>query len=42
MKIMTISMNVDLNSKLAEVIEQVPRDVLYDFCCSYAEEREEG
>ena len=24
----------DLSSKLAQVIEQIPRDVLYDFCCS--------
>lgn len=31
----------DLSSKLAQVIEQIPRDVLYDFCCSYAEEHEE-
>ena len=28
-------------SKLAQVIEQIPRDVLYDFCCSYAESHEE-
>jgi len=34
-------MNADLYSKLTEVIEQVPRDVLYDFCCSYAQEHEE-
>jgi len=31
----------DLSSKLAQVIEQIPRDVLYDFCCSYAESHEE-
>ena len=31
----------DLSSKLAQVIEQIPRDVLYDFCCSYAQEHEE-
>jgi len=30
-----------LSSKLAQVIEQIPRDVLYDFCCSYAQEHEE-
>ena len=31
----------DLFSKLAQVIEQIPKDVLYDFCCSYAQEHEE-
>ena len=31
----------DLSSKLAKVIEQIPKDVLYDFCCSYAQEHEE-
>ena len=31
----------DLSSKLAQVIEQVPKDVLYDFCCSYAQSHEE-
>ena len=31
----------DLSSKLAQVIEQIPKDVLYDFCCSYAQEHEE-
>ena len=31
----------DLSSKLAQVIEQIPRDVLCDFCCSYAESHEE-
>lgn len=31
----------DLSSKLAQVIEQIPRDVLYDFCCYYAQEHEE-
>ncbi len=34
-------MKVDLSSKLAQVIEQIPKDVLYDFCCSYAQEHEE-
>ena len=34
-------MNAELSSKLAQVIEQIPRDVLYDFCCSYAHEHEE-
>ena len=28
-------MNADLYSKLTEVIEQVPRDMLYDFCYSH-------
>ena len=28
-------MSADLYSKLTEVIEQVPRDVLYDFCYSH-------
>ena len=28
----------DLSAKLAQVIEQIPKDVLYDFCCSYAQE----
>ena len=28
-------------SKLLQVIEQIPQDVLYDFCCSYAQEHEE-
>ena len=28
-------------SKLLQVIEQIPKDVLYDFCCSYAQEHEE-
>ena len=31
----------DLSSKFAQVIEQIPRNVLYDFCCSYAQEHEE-
>ena len=31
----------DLSSKLTQVIEQIPKDVLYDFCCSYAQEHEE-
>ena len=34
-------MNIDLSSKLAQVIEQVPKDVLYDYLCSYAQEHEE-
>ena len=34
-------MGIDLSSKLAEVIKQIPKDVLYDFCCSYAQEHEE-
>lgn len=32
---------MDLSSKLMQVIEQIPKDVLYDFCCSYAQEHEE-
>ena len=31
----------DFSSKLAQVIEQIPKDVLYDFCCSYAQEHDE-
>ena len=31
----------DLSSKLSQVIEQIPKDVLYDFLCSYAQEHEE-
>ena len=31
----------DLSSKLSQVIEQNPKDVLYDFLCSYAQEHEE-
>jgi hypothetical protein len=34
-------MNADLSSKLSQVIEQIPKDVLYDFLCSYAQEHEE-
>ena len=34
-------MKADLSSKLTQVIEQIPKDVLYDFCCSYAQEHEE-
>ena len=34
-------MEMDLSSKLMQVIEQIPKDVLYDFCCSYAQEHEE-
>lgn len=30
-------MNTDLSSKLTQVIEQIPRDVLYDFLCEYAQ-----
>jgi len=36
-----MNMHKGLLSKLAQVIEQIPRDVLYDFCCSYALEHEE-
>jgi hypothetical protein len=36
-----MNMHKGLLSKLAQVIEQIPRDVLYDFCCSYAESHEE-
>lgn len=31
----------DLSSKLSQVIEQIPKDVLYGFLCSYAQEHEE-
>ena len=31
----------DLASKLSQVIEQIPKDVLYDFLCSYAQSHEE-
>ena len=34
-------MKADLLSKLLQVIEQIPKDVLYDFYCSYAQEHEE-
>ena len=34
-------MNTDLSSKLEQVIEQIPKDVLYDFMCDYAESHEE-
>ena len=27
----------DLSSKLMQVIEQIPKDMLYDFLCSYAQ-----
>ena len=30
-----------MSSKLTQVIEQIPKDVLYDFLCSYAQEHEE-
>lgn len=31
----------DLSSKLSQVMEQIPRDVLYDFLCSYAQSHED-
>ena len=34
-------MNTDLSSKLAQVIEQIPKDVLYGFLCEYAQSHEE-
>ena len=34
-------MKEELSSELAQVIEQIPKDVLYDFCCSYAQEHKE-
>ena len=34
----SMTMKADLLSKLLQVIEQIPKDVLYDFCCSYAQE----
>ena len=33
-------MNADLSSKLTKVIEQIPKDVLYDFLCFYAQSHE--
>ena len=36
-----MNMHKGLLSKLAQVIEQIPKDVLYEFCCSYAESHEE-
>lgn len=33
-------MNADLSSKLSQVIEQIPKDVLYDFLCSYVQSHE--
>ena len=34
-------MKTDLSSKLTQVIEQIPKDMLYDFLCSYAQSHEE-
>lgn len=34
-------MNAELSSKLSQVIEQIPKDVLYDFLCDYAQSHEE-
>ena len=34
-------MKTDLTSKLTQVIEQIPKDVLYDFLCEYAQSHEE-
>lgn len=34
-------MATDLPSKLKQVIEQIPKDVLYDFVCSYAQSHED-
>ncbi len=34
-------MNKELSSKLSQVIEQIPKDVLYDFVCDYAQSHEE-
>ncbi len=36
-----ITMNPDLSTKLSQVIEQIPKDVLYDFLRSYAQEHKE-
>ena len=36
-----IIMISDLASKLTQVIEQNPKDVLYDFFCSYAQEHKD-
>ena len=34
-------MKAESSTKLAQVIEQIPKDALYDFCCSYAQEHED-
>ena len=34
-------MNIDLSSKFSQVMEQNPREVLYDFLCDYAQSHEE-
>ncbi len=34
-------MNVDLFSKLLLVIEEIPKDELYDFVCDYEQSHEE-
>ena len=34
-------MNTDLSLKFKQVIEQIPRDVLYDFLCEYAQSHDE-
>ena len=34
-------MKADLSSKLSQVLEQIPKDVLYDFLCDYAQSHEE-
>ena len=33
-------MTTDLSSKLKQVIEQIPKEMLYDFVCSYAHSHE--
>ena len=34
-------MNIDLSSQLSHVLEQIPKEVLYDFLCDYAQSHEE-
>ena len=34
-------MNADLSSKLSQVIERIPKDVVYDFLCDYVQSHEE-
>ena len=34
-------MKADSASKLSQVIKQIPKDVLYDFICDYAQSHEE-
>ena len=40
-KIRWLTTRTELSSKLVQIIEQIPKDVLYDFLCDYAQEHEE-